>query len=348
MSPETMRAHVLLEPGAIELRRVARPEPGPGELLIRIRTALTCGTDIKAFVRGHPKFPMPTLFGHEFSGEIAMVGSGITDWHEGEAIMSTPTGPCGGCFYCRRQQENLCESIMETMVLGAYAEYVKLPARIVNTNVYRKPASVPFAVAALMEPLACVLHGLEGISVRPDDLIVLLGAGAISLLHLLALQSLGAQRIVVVGRSLDRAAKARELGASEILTNGLPAANHRILELSGGRGADLVIECTGQLEVWDEAPSFARRGGRVVFFGGCRPGTRVGIDTQRFHYDELRLSSPFHFTPRAVRRSYEMIVGGRFRGDALISGTFPLGELEQALKQHQAGAGIKYAIRPEA
>ncbi|HYD48915.1 MAG TPA: alcohol dehydrogenase catalytic domain-containing protein [Terriglobales bacterium] len=342
----TMLAHVLVRPGEIELRQVARPEPAAGELVIRVRSALTCGTDVKAFTRGHPKFPMPTLFGHEFAGEIAAVGSGVGDWREGDAVMATPTAPCGRCFYCGRQQENLCDSLMETMVLGAYSEYVKLPERIVRQNLFAKPAELPYPVAALLEPLACVMHGLEGIAVQPGDTVVLIGAGAISVLHLLALQALGVERVVVVGRNTRRAETARRLGAAEVITGDLGEARSRVLGATEGRGADLVIECTGQVEVWQAAPGFARRGGQVIFFGGCRPGTAVSIDTERFHYEQLRLSSPFHFTPRAVRRSYEMITGGRFRGEDLISGSFPLDELPQALARHRAGDGIKFAVVP--
>jgi L-iditol 2-dehydrogenase len=113
-----------------------------------------------------------------------------------------------------------------------------------------------------------------------------------------------------------------------------------------GRGADVVIECTGQVDVWEAAPSLARRGGHVVLFGGCPPGTTVRIDTQRFHYDQLRIISPFHFTPRAVRQAYELLTGDAFDGHALISGTFPLHDLTHALTEHQRGDGIKFAVVP--
>src|SRR5574337_8183 len=129
-----MKAHVLVRPGEISFCELPRPTAGPDDIVIRVHAALTCGTDVKAFVRGHPKFPMPTPFGHEFSGEVAEVGARVRNLREGDPIMAVPTAPCGHCYYCARQQENLCETVMETMVLGAYAEYIKLPARIVNVN----------------------------------------------------------------------------------------------------------------------------------------------------------------------------------------------------------------------
>lgn len=342
-----MRAHVLVNPGELELREIPIPTPDEGEVVVRIRTALTCGTDLKTFSRGHPRWQMPMMFGHEFSGEIAAVGKGVSEWREGDLIMSAPTGPCGECFYCQREEENLCDTIMSTMVHGAYSDYIKLPWRIVRSNLYRKPASLPFSTAALLEPLACVLHGLANVRLHDEDTVVLIGAGAISLLHLLALEAMGARRIIVVGRSPERARHAARLGAAEVITEPMDIARQRVVELTHGRGADLVIECTGQVEIWEAAVGFARRGGQLIFFGGCKAGTEVRIETQRFHYEELRLSSPFHFTPRSVRRSYEMITGGNFKGEMLISASYPLTQLAEALEQHRSGRAIKVAVVPE-
>jgi L-iditol 2-dehydrogenase len=343
--PATMRAHILVKPGEIDLREVPRPTAGPGEIVVRVRSALTCGTDIKAFVRGHPKFPMPTPFGHEFSGQVVEAGAGAK-FHEGDAVMAAPTAPCGRCYHCERQQENLCDTVMDTMVLGAYADFIKLPQRIVSVNVYRKPDSISFATAALMEPLACVLHGLDLIRVRADDTVVLIGAGPISLLHLLALRNMGVGRIVVVVRTERRAAAAQRLGADEVLIAEVGTVLDEIRARTAGRGADIVIECTGQVEVWEAAPALARSGGQVVLFGGCRPGTQVRFDTQRLHYDQLQIISPFHFTPRAVRRAHELLAGGKLGAEALISGTFPLPELRTALTLHQRGEGVKFAVEP--
>lgn len=341
-----MLAHVLVQPGEISFRELPRPSAGPEDVVVRVRSALTCGTDVKALLRGHPKFPMPTPFGHEFSGEIAEAGARVRGFREGDAIMAVPTAPCGNCYFCQRQQENLCDTVMETMVLGAYAEYIKLPARIVKMNLYPKPDDLSFAVAALLEPLSCVLHGLESIMLRPDDHVVLVGAGAISLLHLLTLRAMGLQHIAVLGRRPNRAQHARRLGAEAVFTGGVQHARDQVLAYTQGRGADVVIECTGQVDVWEATPGLARRGGHVVLFGGCPPGTGVRIDTQRFHYDQLRIVSPFHFTPRAVRRAYELLIGDSFDGGALISGSYPLKELAEALSEHQRGDGIKFAVVP--
>ncbi|GBD25236.1 Sorbitol dehydrogenase [bacterium HR30] len=341
-----VRAHILEEPGRIELRDLPVPSPGQGEIVVRVRAALTCGTDLKMFLRGHPKFPTPTRFGHEFSGEVAAVGRDVGHVREGDEVMVAPTGPCNACYYCARQQENLCDTVIETMVLGAYGEYVKIPARTVRVNVYPKPRSLSFAEAALLEPLSCVTHGFEGIPLCRDDIAVVLGAGAIALLHVLVLRARGVENIWVVGRNPQRARHAARVGARQVFTSGFPEAREAVIAASGGRGADLVIECTGQVEVWEQAPAFARRGGTVILFGGCAAGTQARFDTQRLHYDQLRIHSPFHFTPRAVRAAYELLADPSFAGRELISGVYPLEGLPQALEAHRAGRGLKFAIEP--
>ncbi|MDX2170722.1 MAG: alcohol dehydrogenase catalytic domain-containing protein [Deltaproteobacteria bacterium] len=347
LDPEpTMRGHVLIRPGELELRELPRPRPDPDGVVLRVRAALTCGTDLKTFLRGHPKFPMPMLFGHEFAGEIAELGREVRGLREGDAVMAAPTAPCGACYACARGQENLCEQVMPTMVHGAYAEYVKLPGAVVRTNLYAKPAALPFTEAALLEPLACVLHGLSHIPVRGDDTVVLIGAGAIALLHLLVLRARGVERVVVIARSPARGAQARALGASATPAVGAEEAREPVLALTEGRGADVVVECTGQVGVWEMAPQLARRGGQVVLFGGCAAGSVVRFDTGRLHYDQVMISSPFHFTPRDVRAAYEMLGGGDFGGGALVAGSYPLERLAEALARHRRGEGAKFAILP--
>jgi len=343
-----MRAHVLVRPGTLELRELPLPRPDADGVVVRIRTALTCGSDLKAYLRGHPKFPMPGPFGHEFAGELAEVGKEVRGLHPGDPVMAAPTAPCGHCYYCVREQENLCEQVMDTMVLGAYAEYLKLPGSIVRTNLYAKPRALPYAEAALLEPLACVMHGLSYARVRADDTVVLVGAGAIALLHLVVLRARGVERVVVIARSAARAAQAKALGAASVVRSSAEEARPYVLELTRGRGADVVIECTGQVGVWELAPQLARRGGQVVLFGGCPPGTIAGFDTGRLHYDQVSIASPFHFTPRDVRSAYELLEAGVFSGAAIVAGEYPLERLGEALDRQRQGEGAKFAIVPDA
>lgn len=343
----TMRGHVLLRPGHVELRELPRPTAGADGVVVRVRAALTCGTDVKTFVRGHPIFPTPTLFGHEFAGDVVEVGSQIRGIEEGEAVMAAPTAPCGACYFCQREQENLCAQVTEQFVVGAFAEYVRLPAAVVHTNLFRKPASLSYAEAALLEPLACVLHGLSHLRLRSDDTVVLVGAGPIALLHLLVLRHRRIGRVVVLARNPARAAHVHALGG-EVLPLSVEQARPAVVAATEGRGADVVIECTGDPGVWEAAPGLARRGGQVELFGGCRVGTSVRFDTARLHYDQVAITSPFHFTPRDVRAAYELLATGRFGGQALITDVLPLDRLEEALARHRSGEGAKFAIRPTA
>ena len=167
-----MLATLLLEPGRLVLREVDIPKAGPGEVVVKIRTALTCGTDLKTFRRGHPKMPTPTLFGHEFSGDIYEVGEGVTKFAAGDQVMTAPTAPCGSCVYCQKGQENLCSTAMDTMVFGAYAEYVCVPAHIVEHNMFAKPEHLSYSEAAMLEPLSCVVYGMDQVEVHPDDTVL--------------------------------------------------------------------------------------------------------------------------------------------------------------------------------
>jgi len=341
-----MLAHLLLEPGKIDYREVETPAPGPGEVVVRVSTALTCGTDLKAFLRGHPKMPMPTLFGHEFAGDIAFAGRGVRGFREGDAIMAVPTAPCKTCYYCRRQQENLCVTIMDNMVLGAYAEYIKLPAAVVETNMFRKEGALDYAEAALLEPLSCVVHGIEKLKIRPDDRVLIIGAGAISLLHVLVLKHLGVRDVLILGRRNYRAQAAVDVGANVILSSDAEDAREQVLQATDSVGADVVIECTGQPQVWEEAVHYARRGGTVVLFGGCPSGTRVSFDTARLHYDQITLMSPFHFAPRDVRKAHRLLSERRIDGRSLITATYEFEKLHDVLSLLQQGQGIKYALVP--
>lgn len=341
-----MQAVMLLGPRKLSCEELPLPRPGADEVVLKIDAALTCGTDLKAFLRGHPKWPMPTRFGHEYAGTIAARGRNVAGVREGDAVMLAPTAPCGSCFYCKRGQETLCVSIMETMVLGGYAEYLTVPERVIRTNLFPKPTELSFAEASLLEPVSCVVHGLQQPTIRQDDIAVIIGAGAFGLLHLVVLRALGIEQIYVIARNPRRAKIAKELGASGIIPCAAEQARPLVLDLTQGRGADLVVECTAQPRVWEEAIILARPGGQVVLFGGCPPGTTVSLDTYRLHYDQVQVFSPFHFTPKAVRHAQEMLASGKIPTQHLISGSYPLSQLPHAFDLLQQGQGIKYAVIP--
>jgi L-iditol 2-dehydrogenase len=340
-----MRAAVLVEPPRIELQTCERPSPGVGAVVVRVRAALTDGTDLKAYRRGHPKMPMPTRFGHEFSGDVAAVGNGVTAFSPGDAIMSVHSAPCGGCYWCVHGEEELCESIMATMILGAYAEYIEVPARIVSRNAYLKPNDVSYTAAAFLEPIACVVHSVEMLNARKEDTVLVIGDGGFGLLHALVLQQWGAAPILA-GRRSERLDLARRLGIKRIVDARSGALDEAVRAQTAGRGADALIECTGREEVWQQAPALVRRGGIVSFFGGLPPQVRVSFDAARLHYDQVRLLSPFHFGTHAVRRAYELLASHAVEPEALVTERFALQRIGEAFERLDRGEGIKFAIEP--
>ena len=340
-----MRAGYLIEPRRVELRDVELPVAGPGSLVVRVRAALTDGTDLKTYRRGHWLMPMPTRFGHEFSGDVAAVGAGVSAFSEGDAIMMVQSAPDGTCFWCMRGQEERCETLVSTMIFGAYAEYILVPPHIVARNAYKKPANLSYEAAAFLEPVSCVVHSLEALAPKRGDIVAIVGDGGFGILHALVALARGA-RPILIGRRPARLELARSLGVNAIVNakDGDPIAALR--ERTSGRGADAVIETTGALEVWEAAPQYVRRGGTVVLFGGLPGETRVAFDAARLHYDEVKLTSPFHFTPRDVRAAYDLLAEGAIDVVPLISERFKLDQLVDAFARldEDRGINIKFAI----
>jgi L-iditol 2-dehydrogenase len=339
-----MRVAVLVAPRQIELRDEPVPAAEPGGVVVRVRAALTDGTDLKTYRRGHPKMPMPTRFGHEFSGDVVAVGESVTGFSPGDAIMCVHTAPCGNCFWCRHSEEELCDELMPAMLLGAYSDRIAVPRRVVERNAFPKPADVSYAEAAFLEPLACVVHSIATLDPVAGSTVAVLGNGGFGVLHALLLQRRGVDALLV-GRRPERLELARALGL-QTLDARSARIREAILERTEGRGADAAIECTGSAQMWESAPSLVRRGGRVSFFAGLSAETHVSFLAARLHYDEVTLLAPFHFTPAAVRAAFELIAGHALPLTALISHVYPLGEIANAFALLDEGAGLKMLIEP--
>lgn len=337
-----MLAYYLMKPGHLKLKEVDRPKPSEGEVLIKIKVALTCGTDLKAFLRGHPMISMPGVFGHEFSGIIDEVGKGVKGFKPGDEVMAVHSAPCLKCIYCKKELYNLCEKIMDTKVLGAFSEYLLLPSHIVRQNLFHKPQNITFEEAAFLEPLSCVVHSMKGLNIKKDDKVLIIGAGPIGLLHI-SLAKLRGAKIIITALEQERLKLAKELGADiTVLPQDLDSF---IKDITDGIGADIVFECTGQLSVWESAVNYVRKGGTIVLFGGVKSGLRVTYDTYKLHYEEITIKGVFHFTPQDVKDAYKLL-RDTLNLSPLISGRFSLKDLPLALKNLSEGKGIKYAIIP--
>lgn len=340
-----MKQVILKEPGTIEFRDVPVPEPSDGEVVVKISAALTCGTDLKAYVRGHSLIPMPGPFGHEYAGTIARAGRGVEDFREGDHVMGVHSAPCGKCPYCRKNIFNLCTALMTDKALGAFAEYLLLPGHVVRQNLFLKPASISFDEAALLEPFSCVVHPYGKLRLEEIDSALVIGAGPIGLMHLAYMKSKGI-KTVVSDFFDERLALAEGMGADRAVSADVRATEKTIGELTGGMGVDLVVECTGQIRAWESAVQYVRRGGSVVLFGGCPAGTTAAFDTHRLHYDELTVLGSFHYSPQDVKDAYHVLAYRLIDLSPLLSGSFPLHEIEKAFMLLEQGRGIKYALKP--
>lgn len=346
---KTMQAAVLYGKEDVRLETVPVPSIGPGELLVRVRAALTCGTDVKVFRRGyHAKMLVPpTLFGHEFSGDVADLGEGVENFRVGDRVVAANSAPCDQCFFCRHQQQNLCEDLIFNN--GAYSEYIRIPQRIVEKNTYRIPAEMGYAEAALVEPLACAMRGLDETYVQPGDTVAVLGLGPIGLMFVRLAKSAYGARVIAVARRLEQVDRAMMLGADEgILMGEADGLIEEMKKATGGRGADVVIEAIGQPHSWQLATKLVRKGGIINFFGGCPSGTNVELDTTLLHYSEITCKASFHFTPAHIRRSLEVIAEGKVKGSHLVTHEEPLSALPTILDElaNHRSRSVKTAIIP--
>ena len=338
-----MRAAHLIEPGTIDILDVPDPTAGPGEIVVRVERALTCGTDLKAFRRGHPFIPMPGPFGHQYAGTVAAVGEGVRELEKEMPLWGVHSAPCGECRSCTKGRFNLCLRLDEDMAIGAFTQLLRIPRRVVSHNVLPRPSAMAPERAAFLEPVSCVVHALELIDWRGVDRVLVLGLGAMGLLFTRLLPLYTQASVVGAGRNEKRLALARGRGLEQVLDVGAAPLEE---QLAGDHGFDCVIECTGKDAGWRAAFEVVRPGGQVLFFGGLPRGTTFGVDTFKLHYQEARLLGCFHFSPRDVRRAAELLEGEDVSLGDLLTGEVALDQLEGALLDMESGIGIKYAVDP--
>ena len=319
-----------------------------GEILVKVGAALTCGTDVKTYRRGHPVLikNVPSGFGHEFAGTVEKVAEGVTNVKVGDRVVCANSAPCGECFYCRRGEYNLCENL--DLLNGAYAEYIVVPARIVEKNTIILPDDLPFEKAAFAEPLANVVHGVERTEIKPGDTVGVIGIGPIGLMFA-RLAKLKGAKVIAAGRNPIKLKLADEFShADEIIDlKKYPNPEKIIREFTEEKkGLDVAIECVGLPEMWERVFSCVRPGGTVHFFGGCKSGSTVTFDTTKMHYGNIKLMSVFHHTPKYFRQALDLIASGEIEVEKLITAELPLEKLEYAMQEHIAGRAIKFLIRP--
>lgn len=380
-----MRALVSVGPGSPSLVDLPVPACGPGEVLVRVGAALTCGTDLKIAARGHPKFPFPLTLGHEWAGVVVRAGAGA-GWEPGTRVTSAVSAPCGACGPCREGRENLCETAFDRPLFGAFADFLLVPGRLAQRGLRRIPDGMPDETAALLDPLASAVRALARVPDAQGKDVLVVGTGPIAALLFFLLrgkekekekerekdnpESGAGRRIVVAGRRAERlvffernmaevaridpsprggGASARALFTFE--EN--PAAPSRIddTQRSGageGEGArfSLVIDTTGDPGVIEALPALAADGGTVLLFAGLAEGARVGVDAHAVHYREVTVTGSFHYTPRDVDEALALLARGAIPAAAIVSARRPLAEWEAAFDLARSGTALKVAVIP--
>jgi L-iditol 2-dehydrogenase len=338
-----MQAAVLYGKKDIRVEHIQPPRLKPGEVRVRIGAALTCGTDLKVFKRGyHARMIVPpAVFGHEFAGVISE--SRHPAWPAGRRVVVANSAPCGKCRHCRLNQENLCDDLL--FLNGAYAESIVVPARLVQKNMLRLKARTDFHDAALTEPLACVVQGVEDTGLQAGQRVLVIGAGPIGLMFVALGRDIGCE-VTVAGRGAARLRAARRLGAKTVVDVASHANIVPLMQARVKQPFDAVIEAVGKPETWEAAVRLVRKGGTVNFFGGCPGGTTISLDTNLIHYSNLTLRASFHHTPRTIRRALRFIEDGVIRAKDFVDGECLLSELPELFKAMAEGNhAVKTLVR---
>jgi len=343
-----MQAAMYYGIGDVRCEETDVPEIEPRELLVKVGTALTCGTDVKTYKRGHPLLikHTPALFGHEYAGTIEEVGEGVKNFKVGMRVVATNSAPCGNCYFCKRDMPNLCAKLKDSFVNGAFAEYIRVPESVVQWNTHPIPDSLSFRDAALTEPLACVVHGIEESNIRLGDTTVVIGAGPIGQMMIMLAKKNGASTVIASDLAPLRREIAAKAGADITIDPTKEDPVERVKEETSGRGADTVIEAVGLPQLWEQAVDMTRDAGTTVLFGGAASGTKFEVDTVRFHYGQLTLKGVFHLKPRHVEQALKLIIAGDVDPNLLISHEMPLKDITKALEMMSKGETMKVSISP--
>lgn len=344
-----MKAALFYGPKDLRIEEIPKPVISEGEILVKVNWALTGGTDLKTYLRGHPKIikKIPSLLGYEFSGFVSEIGPNCPlDLKIGDKVLSANTAPCFKCFFCKKEEFSLCENL--EFLNGSFSEYIKIPAPIVRHNLYKIPEGLDMMEAAALQTLAVALHGFQRSNIKQDDLVLIYGLGPIGQCFTKLIKTFNPKtKVIALGRSDFKLNLAINNGADEAIDIKEMSISQIERELQNYRfqKADIVIEAVGKPETWSNSLKLVRPGGLVNFFGGCPKGTEILLDTYQSHYQELRTIGVFHHTPYYIKEALGLISNKKIDLKNLITKKMNLENLEEAFLEMQKPNQMKIAIK---
>lgn len=337
-----MKALRYYGPGDIRIEATPLPDLHPGEVMVQVRSAGVCATDVKTYQRGHPKIQAGAVIGHEIAGVITEVNQ-ANGWQIGERVAVAPYAPCMECPQCQRQRYTTCERLFEQGIdPGGFAEYVRVPARIVAQGLVRLSEDVPFSMGAITEPLACCIHGLEVLCLQPEDTLLIVGDGTMGLMQALLAKSIGVQKVILSGMVSDRLRAAREI--ADVVIDASQEDLTTVIKKIAPQGADKVMVSVGDTCVVETSLQFVRKGGILNIYAGMPKGQMMNLDPNRIHYDEVTLVGSFGFTPKHFHQAASLLTPLRGKLENILSGSVPIEDIFTALQDMAEYRGVKYLV----
>jgi len=344
-----MKAAVLEELNKLVVKEVPTPEIGPDEALVKVYSCAVCGSDIRIFHHGNNRVYPPAIIGHESSGEIVATGERVTGFRVGDRVALGADVPCGKCAFCKAGFGNNCQInyAMGYQFQGSFAEYVPLNRIMLNYGPVQKiPDAMSWDEAALAEPLACVLNAVELTNIRLGDVVVVMGAGPIGCMIIPVAIMCGATKVIAINRSPGRLEFAKKVGADVVICSSEEDQTARVLEETGGLGADVIFTANPSPQSHADALTIAKNRGRVNLFGGLPAGTKVELETNLIHYKELFVSGAHGAVPRHHKQAVDLIASGKIDIKAFISHRFPLDQINEAFSMAESKAGLRVVVKP--
>lgn len=336
--------------GNMVVEDVPTPSIQDGELLVKVKVCAICGGDLRTFHHGHAAIKPPIILGHEFAGEIVAVGAGVDRYAVGARVIVAPGIGCGHCSYCLSGNQHLCyhRLTLGHQYHGGFAEFVRIPAIAVQAgNVNLIPDSVDYLSATLAEPLACVINGQEAMQIQLGDTVAVIGAGPIGIMHAELARSRGAGKVFLINRSQPRLDRARPLGYDAYISSQKDDAVQRVLELTDGMGANVVIVTAGSEAAMQMGLAMTGKMGKVCFFAGLpKDKPQVTIDANFLHYRQITIYGTFSSAPRHNALAIEMIRSGKLNVDYLLTHAVSLQHINEGLQLVEKQAGMRIVVVP--